>query len=286
MVRRANRHRLEFDATAIYQYPEHLRQWLEGLPNQPGAYTFHGDNDNLPLYIGKSINLRSRVMAHFRTADEASMLRQARRVSWIPTAGDVGAQLLEAQMIKTQQPLFNKRLRKNRQLCSLQLGDGAPQVVYARDLDFSSSTDLYGLFRSHFAALEKLKSLADELRLCHGLLGLERLQPGRGCFRAALKRCAGACCGAEPLAAYQQRLLARLEQLRVVCWPWQGPVGMVERGTEMTQIHVIAHWFWLGSVSSEQEARQLQRARHGFDHDGYKIICRPLLSGVYPLIEL
>ncbi|MDT8849056.1 excinuclease Cho [Pantoea dispersa] len=286
MVRRANHHRLEFDAAAIYQYPEHLRQWLEGLPNQPGVYTFHGDNDNLPLYIGKSINLRSRVMAHFRTADEASMLRQARRVSWIPTAGDVGAQLLEAQMIKTQQPLFNKRLRKNRQLCSLQLGDGAPQVVYARDLDFSSSPDLYGLFRSRFAALEKLKSLADELRLCHGLLGLERLQPGRGCFRAALKRCAGACCGAEPLAAHQQRLLAGLEQLRVVCWPWQGPVGMVERGTEMTQIHVIDHWFWLGSVSSEQEARQLQRARHGFDHDGYKILCRPLLSGVYPLIEL
>ncbi|NIG32653.1 excinuclease Cho [Pantoea sp. ICBG 828] len=286
MVRRANRHRLEFDAAAIYQYPEHLRQWLEGLPNQPGVYTFHGDNDNLPLYIGKSINLRSRVMAHFRTADEASMLRQARRVSWIPTAGDVGAQLLEAQMIKTQQPLFNKRLRKNRQLCSLQLGDGAPQVVYARDLDFSSSPDLYGLFRSRFAALEKLKSLADELRLCHGLLGLERLQPGRGCFRAALKRCAGACCGAEPLAAHQERLLAGLEQLRVVCWPWRGPVGMVERGTEMTQIHVIDHWFWLGSVSSEQEARQLQRARHGFDHDGYKILCRPLLSGVYPLIEL
>jgi excinuclease Cho len=286
LVRRANRHRLEFDAAAIYQYPEHLRQWLEGLPNQPGVYTFHGDNDNLPLYIGKSINLRSRVMAHFRTADEASMLRQARRVSWIPTAGDGGAQLLEAQMIKTQQPLFNKRLRKNRQLCSLQLGDGAPQVVYARDLDFSSSPDLYGLFRSRFAALEKLKSLADELRLCHGLLGLERLQPGRGCFRAALKRCAGACCGAEPLAAHQERLLAGLEQLRVVCWPWQGPVGMVERGTEMTQIHVIDHWFWLGSVSSEQEARQLQRARHGFDHDGYKILCRPLLSGVYPLIEL
>lgn len=138
MVRRANRHRLEFDAAAIYQYPEHLRQWLEGLPNQPGVYTFHGDNDNLPLYIGKSINLRSRVMAHFRTADEATCQLCAPRQLDPHRRGDAGAQLLEAQMIKTQQPLFNKRLRKNRQLCSLQLGDGAPQVVYARDLDFSS----------------------------------------------------------------------------------------------------------------------------------------------------
>ena len=286
MVRRATNYRLEFDAAAIYQYPEHLRQWLEGLPNQPGVYVFHGESDNLPLYIGKSVNLRSRVMSHFRTPNEASMLRQARRVSWIPTAGDLGAQLLEAQMIKTQQPLFNKRLRKNRQLCSLQLNGAAPQVVYARDLDFSCTPNLYGLFRSRHAALEKLKSIADEHRLCHGLLGLENLRSGRGCFRAALKRCAGACCGNESPEVHLQRLQQALDALRVVCWPWSGAVGMVERGTAMTQIHVIDHWFWLGSVRSEEEARQLQRLPHGFDHDGYKILCRPLLAGEFPLIEL
>lgn len=80
MVRRSASHHLAFDAAAIYQYPEHLRQWLEGLPDQPGVYIFYGESENLPLYIGKSINLRSRVMAHFRAPDEASMLRQARRL--------------------------------------------------------------------------------------------------------------------------------------------------------------------------------------------------------------
>nr|MBA2816915.1 NH(3)-dependent NAD(+) synthetase [Candidatus Pantoea persica] len=65
------------------------------------------------------------------------MLRQARRVSWILTADDLGALLLKAQMIKTQQPLFNKRLRKNRQLCSIQITDDRPEVVYSRDVDFS-----------------------------------------------------------------------------------------------------------------------------------------------------
>lgn len=112
LVRRSAILRPEPDANAIYQYPEHLREWLEGLPNHPGVYTFHGESESLPLYIGKSVNLRSRVMSHFRAPDEAKMLRQSRRVSWIPTAGDLGALLLEAQMIKTQQPLFNKRLRK------------------------------------------------------------------------------------------------------------------------------------------------------------------------------
>ncbi|EJK27324.1 nucleotide excision repair endonuclease, partial [Klebsiella pneumoniae subsp. pneumoniae KPNIH22] len=49
------------------EYPEHLRPWLEALPKLPGVYQFHGDSDTMPLYIGKSVNLRSRVLSHLRT---------------------------------------------------------------------------------------------------------------------------------------------------------------------------------------------------------------------------
>lgn len=286
MVRRASTHRLEFNAATIYEYPEHLRQWLDGLPKVPGVYTFHGESDTLPLYIGKSINLRSRVMSHFRTQDEAKMLRLARRVSWITTAGELGALLLEAQMIKTQQPLFNKRLRKNRQLCSLQLNDDKPQVVYAKEVDFTHSPNLYGLYANRRAALETLKKIADKQQLCYGLLGLESLTKNRGCFRSALGRCAGACCGKETLEAHHQRLLTALDKVRVVCWPWQGPVGLIEEGPDITQIHVIDNWFYLGSVSNLDEAKTLKRAPPGFDQDGYKILCRPVIGGKYQIVPL
>lgn len=206
MAKRPSAPRLAFEAAAIYEYPEHLRPSLEALPARPGVYTFHGDSDTLPLYIGKSVNLRSRVLSHLRTPEEAAMLRQSRRISWICTAGEIGALLLEAQMIKAQQPLFNKRLRRNRQLCSLLLTDARPQVVYAKEIDFSSQPGLYGLFANRRAALEALKTLADEQRLCYGLLGLEAVSRGRGCFRSALGRCAGACCGKEPLEAHDRRL--------------------------------------------------------------------------------
>lgn len=286
MVRRASTHRLEFNAATIYEYPEHLRQWLDGLPKVPGVYTFHGESETLPLYIGKSINLRSRVMSHFRTQDEAKMLRLARRVSWITTAGELGALLLEAQMIKTQQPLFNKRLRKNRQLCSLQLNDDKPQVVYAKEVDFTHSPNLYGLYANRRAALETLKKIADEQQLCYGLLGLESLTKNRGCFRSALGRCAGACCGKETPEAHHQRLLTALDKVRVVCWPWQGPVGLIEEGPDITQIHVIDNWFYLGSVSNLDEAKTLKRAPPGFDQDGYKILCRPVIGGKYQIVPL
>lgn len=100
------------------------------------VYLFHGESDTMPLYIGKSVNIRSRVLSHLRTPDEAAMLRQSRRISWICTAGEIGALLLEARLIKEQQPLFNKRLRRNRQLCALQLNEKRVDVVYAKEVDF------------------------------------------------------------------------------------------------------------------------------------------------------
>lgn len=286
MPRRAASHRLEFEPAAIYQYPDHLRPYLEGLPSLPGVYVFHGESETMPLYIGKSVNLRSRVMSHFRSADEAKMLRQAKRVTFIPTAGELGALLLEAQMIKVQQPLFNKRLRKNRQLCSLHMAGEKPTVVYAKELDFSHTPDLFGLYASRHAALEKLQKIADEQRLCLGVLGLEKLSKGRACFRASLGRCAGACCGKESLDDHQQRLIAALERVRVQCWPWQGAVGVVEQGINHQQIHIINNWFYLGSVEDLAQASELTTTPQGFDSDGYKILCKPILSGKFPILPL
>lgn len=110
-----------------------------------------------------------------------------------------------------------------------------------------------------------LQSLADEQRLCYGLLGLEPLSRGRACFRSALGRCAGACCGKESVEAHSERLLAQMSKLQLVCWPWAGPVALEERGPDMTQYHVIHNWLWLGAVDSLDQAAELTRLPAGFD---------------------
>ncbi|MDT8703145.1 excinuclease Cho [Kluyvera ascorbata] len=278
--------RLKFEPSAIYEYPEHLRQYLSEIPPLPGVYVFHGESETLPLYIGKSVNIRSRVMSHFRAQDEASMLYQSKKISWIRTAGEIGALLLEAKMIKEQQPLFNKRLRRTHQLCSLHLDAGQPKVVYAKEINFSHQPNLYGLFSNRRNALEALKSIADEHRLCYGLLGLESLSGNRGCFRSALQRCAGACCGKETIESHHQRLLLALERLQLVCWPWNGAIAMKEESADLTQYHIIRNWMWLGSVSSLDEAKMLSRQEAGFDQDGYKILCKPLLTSNENIIIL
>ena len=171
------RRREDFEESRVYTYPQHLRAAIEDAPTGAGVYVFHGDSGDLPLYIGKSVNIRARLLSHLRNPDEARMLRQTQRITHIRTAGEIGALLLEAQMIKQQHPLFNQKLRRNRQLCSLQLESDVPQVVYSKDMDFGAAPELYGLFASRHAALQALRSLADQHRLCYGALGLVSLTP-------------------------------------------------------------------------------------------------------------
>ncbi|CAM3318847.1 excinuclease Cho [Polaromonas hydrogenivorans] len=276
----------EFEPKQPYGYPTHLREAIVDLPAAPGVYIFHGEEGRLPLYIGKSVNLRSRVLSHLRNPDEAHLLRQTHRISHIRTAGEIGALLLEARLIKQLQPLLNQKLRRSRQLCSFRLHDGRPEVVYSRDIDFATEPALYGLFGSRHAALEAMHGLADRHRLCYGALGLERLAPGRACFRAMLHQCAGVCRGEESQEAHHRRLLSSLDALRVACWPYLGAIALVERDGKDCQFHVIRNWHYLGSVGSEAEARQLDTVAAGFDADGYKILCKPLLSGRAEIVQL
>jgi excinuclease Cho len=278
--------RVDFDATLGYEYPTHLRESIEDLPTTPGVYIFHGAAGDLPLYIGKSINIRARVMSHLRTTDEARMLKQTEKISYIRTTGEIGALLLEARLIKEQQPLFNQKLRRSRQICSFKIEGDKPEVVYSNQIDFSSTPDLYGLYASRHAAIEALKNIADEQQLCLSVLGLEKLSGDRPCFRAMLNRCAGACHGQETLAAHRARLLESLSQNRVICWPYPGAIGLIERLDDETQIHVVKNWFYLGSVATIEEARTLHQTAPGFDSDGYKILCKPIMNGSAQIVEL
>lgn len=74
--------------------------------------------------------------------------------------------------------------------------------------------------------------------------------------------------------------------MRIGCWPWQGPVGLRESSGEMTQYHIIHNWFWLGSVERLPDVFPMTQPPGGFDSDGYKILCKPLLRGDIDIVEL
>jgi DNA polymerase-3 subunit epsilon len=270
---------------------------FDNIPEAPGVYLFYGDND-APLYIGKSVNMRTRVMSHFsgdyRVAKDMRIAQQVKRIDWVRTAGELGALIQESLMIKRLAPVYNQRLRRTTDLCSwhwqAQEEDSVPQLVSAHDLDLAQFGDLYGLFRSRRSAIEALREIAAAHELCPILLGLEkRTGP---CFAYQLKRCRGACVGAETSARHSLRLGQALTSLRMQPWPFRGRIGVRETGSdrENAELHVLDRWCYLGTVRSEQELYEMETARTqpAFDLDTYKILMRFLSQprGKYTVVEL
>ncbi|MGB2902053.1 MAG: exonuclease domain-containing protein, partial [Candidatus Dechloromonas phosphoritropha] len=187
--------------------PPHLDAGIvDELPDTPGVYLFYADN-NLPLYVGKARDIRQRVLSHFSadhaSAREMNLAQQVRRIDWIETAGEIGALLKEAVLVKQLQPTHNRQLRRNDDICTWTLVDEGngwlrPELVAARDLDFGIHASCYGLFKSAREAGTVLRALAAEHNLCDALLGLEKSAPGKPCFGYQIKRCSGACVGDEP----------------------------------------------------------------------------------------
>ena len=267
-----------------YRYPDHIeRDSLDALPRQPGVYLFIG-HDGAPVYIGKSVCLRSRVLSHLRTPEEAAMLRDTVRVEFLRTAGDIGALLLESRLIKQMQPPYNALLRMTRDTYALALDDDSSTPAVCNSASRAGGRQLFGLFGSRASATEALRALARRHGLCPALLGLEARVCGRGCFSRQLGRCNGACIGTETAQQHALRLRAAWSAMQEAVWPFAGAVGIVERGADLRQIHVVDRWSYLGSL----EGRRRRLKPNGpplVDIDTYKILAAPLLGGSFELVQ-
>jgi hypothetical protein len=97
---------------------------IEVLPEAPGVYLFYGSNA-LPPYIGKSNNLRERVGAHFssdyRSATDLRLSAEIQRIEFEETAGEIGALLREAALVKAMLPAHNHALRRKAESGVLEL---------------------------------------------------------------------------------------------------------------------------------------------------------------------
>jgi DNA polymerase-3 subunit epsilon len=265
------------ELTARPSLPQHLDPHLvDDLPSRHGVYFFYGEN-GLPLYIGKANDLRRRVLAHFsndhRSDQEMDLVQQVRRIDWIETAGEIGALLKESQCIKRLTPLFNQQLRRSQALCAWRLlkrnATWTLSLAQGDDLFFDQDENLYGLYANAKQAQAALLHIADENGLCPVVLGLEKGRPGKPCFAHQVKRCQGAGCEKESLAAHQERLRAALWPHRLQCWPYPGAIGI----REGEELHVVHGWSYLGTARHEHEVFDL--VSHGkayFDRDVYRIL--------------
>lgn len=268
---------------------------VDDLPESCGVYLFYGEN-NLPLYIGKSINIRERVLSHFnsdhRSTKEMCLSQELKQIEFIETVGELGALLLESRLIKERQPIYNRQLRRQSQLCSWQIAeqpDTKPLVslVNQNDIYPELFDQLFGTFRSKRQATEALRQIATESQLCLKLLGLEK---GDGpCFASQLKRCNGACIGIEDKKIHHLKLQQALSKHRMKSWPFGSKIAIKEHNkfTGNTDIHIFDQWCHLGTVHNETDYHEMLELKtvFSFDLDTYKLLLKSINSKKYNMIE-
>lgn len=283
----------------------------DNLPECCGVYVFYGDDD-IPLYVGKSINIRDRVLSHFasdqRDSKEMHLSQQVKRIETIKTAGELGALLREAQMVKHMQPLYNRRLRHSRKLLCLTKsttpsGYDTATIETINAGELPKKTDILGFFKSQKQVKVFLDRMATEKGLCKALLGIERCKGA--CFGYRLSKCHGACVDKELPIKYNLRFLEAFFSSRMKRWPFEGPIVILEKDVleDIGEAFILDQWMCVGNkpITYDQPltvselfstyASDLTRdivntVEPPFDLDAYKIIFSYLknpkfLSNVY-----
>ena len=263
--------------------PPHLNESdIQNLPDTPGVYLFMGEGP-IPLYIGKSINIRERVLSHFnddlRRPSEMQISQNIRSISTIKTTGELGALLLESKLIKELQPLHNRRLRRIAELASVQVYSNPDGYACTRVLDAGMDESAVALYRTKRIAKQSLLDLAAKYRLCKKLLGAEKAKAE--CFDYQLGRCNGACIGEELAEIYNKRLWLAFDTSKPQRWPYSEAIMITERHPFVPGIkaYVVKDWILLAEVTEDDGgATEVKIINQEFDLDAYRILSSYLKS--------
>ena len=119
------------------------RELIKKLPRSLGVYIFKKGKQT--LYIGKSVNIRSRILSHFENSrldpKENLLIKEANKIKYFLVNCEFDALILEAKLIKKYQPKYNIRWRddKNFLWIKITVNEQFPKVFLVRKEDDNQS---------------------------------------------------------------------------------------------------------------------------------------------------
>ncbi len=255
--------------------PPHLEpSEVTSIDNVPGVYIFR-DEARLPIYVGKSISLKKRVMSHFQSTSlkELKISQQVRHIETIKTGSELAALILESRLIKELQSIYNRLLRrvsKYAMLVKSKQNDYTTLDIKMGNVDDNTDlSNIYGIYRNRTLAKKKIEEVTRLFGLCPKLMGIEKAT--NACFSYSLGKCKGACIGEETPELYNRRLEIALENSKVPMWDYSSAVSVPinEEGERV----IINNWIVQGFLNPEGEMI-INDVEPSFDVDEYKIIYR------------
>ena len=180
-----------------------IRDKLKRSPQEPGVYQFLNSKGEI-IYIGKAINLRSRIRSYFQNSNKMSpknitMLKHITDFEWIVVRNEVEALMTEANMIKQYQPRYNIELRDDKSYPFIRItNEPYPQVILTRKI-IKDGSRYYGPFTDVWRLRMILKALHKvfPIRSCSYFIDDKVIKEKKIslCLDYHIKKCEGPCEG-------------------------------------------------------------------------------------------
>jgi excinuclease ABC subunit C len=162
------------------------------IPVSPGVYLFRDEKGEI-LYIGKAVNLRSRIRSYFSNQDKPAktqhLVCRIRTIDWIILGNEVEALLLENKLIKQHEPKYNISLKDSKTFAYIAFTrEPYPRVLTSRKV--SSRLESFGPYTDGFMRqdLTRLVVRIFRLRVC-------KTVPKRFCLNYQMGLCTAPCVG-------------------------------------------------------------------------------------------
>ncbi len=139
-------------------------QNIKNIPPKPGIYIYKNTQNKI-IYIGKAINLKSRVSSYFQKSsslapDKLTMVRLIKKIEYIITSNETEALLLETSLIKKHQPPFNIMLKDDKYFLYIKIttNEDFPRVFTVRKVE-KDAAKYFGPYTSTLSVREILRLL-------------------------------------------------------------------------------------------------------------------------------
>lgn len=162
------------------------REEINGLPTTSGIYIYY-DGSTI-LYIGKSINLKARLLSHLENAKldqkEAAIVNQCDHIECIITDSEFKALLLESRLIQDYKPKYNARLKDDKSYLYIKITkEEYPKITAVR-----RENDGVSRYFGPFPSMRSVEELIRELRRVFPFCTQKKLGK-RPCFYSKIDLC-------------------------------------------------------------------------------------------------
>lgn len=196
-----------------------IKEELHKLPKKPGVYIMHDSHDEI-IYVGKAVNLNSRVRSYFRENVGRGpwidrMVSLISYFEYIVTDSELEALVLENNLIKEHRPKYNTMLVDDKTYPYIKVtAERFPRIMFSRDMKKDKSR-YFGPYTSAGAVRDTIELINKlyKIRTCNNSVKAGAQVTDRPCLNYHIGQCLAPCQGNITEEEYKEQIDKAVEFL-------------------------------------------------------------------------